>query len=135
MRLSSEAGLEILVGLLPLALVGWVIFELLGGMGASIAGIALLPTLASLALVWLFFAGRLVMKLIRLRAGGGGASDAAASKASDASAGMQVFDADAALANYMRGRDAASESAIALDAVKEDGRHTRPAGGFGRKIV
>ena len=135
MRLFSKAGPEILVGLLPLALVGWVIFELLGGMGASIAGMALLPTLASLSLVWLFFAGRLVMKLIRLRAGGG-APDTVTAEASGASTGAQAFDADAVLANYMRGRDAASGSAIAPDAVKEEGQRLGPSpGGFGRKIV
>lgn len=128
MQIPSNEKLAIVAELFTLAAVGWVIYELLGSAGISIAGIALVPTIGCLGIVWLFFALRLVTKLFLLFKGGHADSDTRAHIAADFSDDTPAFDADAALANYMRGREAPTADDQTLPP-------TPHPGGFGRKVV
>lgn len=135
MRASSGGVQDLVAGLLPLVLIGWVLHSLLGAM-TSIAGVALLPAIVSLSLIGLFFGIRFAVKLIRRGSQPGDLPGADPIQANESSTATQGFDADAAFANYMRNRDTASPPLNATDAaIDGSGPFTPRPGGFGRKGV
>ena len=104
MHVPANEKLAIAVELLTLAVLGWVLNGLLGTAGISIAGIALVPAILCLGIIWLFFAIRLVAKLFLLAKGGHADPDTRTPFAADTPVDVPSFDADAAFANYMTKR-------------------------------
>lgn len=135
--MNSVGGIvKWVVGLLPIAYVAWVLrhfADVGGGDAQGIADIGLGPTVIGLSVVGLLFALPLAIKLIRALSG---TNKVPGAKMADPSVETQGFDADAAFANYMRGRDAAPPAPVAPDfAVDEPRPFTPRPGGFGRKVV
>ncbi len=125
--------------LLPTAYIGgliWYFSGVGGGSAEGIVAIGLGPTVLGLIVVGLILTAPLVIKIIRLLSGANRVPGARSEAAGELTADTQGFDADAAFANYMRGRDEAPPPPIASDVVDDDLRPfgQRP-GGFGRKAV
>lgn len=139
MRLSIGGVLGIIGGLVPLAYIGWLLWYFMGVGGNSTEGIAMIglgPTVMGLTIVGLLFALPLIIKLLRVVSGSNRVPGSRSEKAGELSVETQGFDADAAFANYMRGRDAPPPPPIAPDAVDGDPRPFTPRpGGFGRKTL
>jgi hypothetical protein len=137
MRLSIGGVLGIIGGLVPLVYIGWMLWYFMGVGGNSAEGIAMIglgPTVMGLAIVGLIFALPLIIKLLRAVSGTDRVPGSRSEKAGDLSAETQGFDADAAFANYMRGRDTAPPPPIASDLPAGDVHPVTPRpGGFGRK--
>ena len=137
MRLSIGGVLGIIGGLIPLAYIGWLLWYFMGVGGNSAEGIAMIglgPTVMGLTVVGLLFALPLIIKLLRVVSGTNRIPGSRSDEAGELSSETQGFDADAAFANSMRGRDTAPPPPIAPDAVEGDLRPFTPRpGGFGRK--
>ena len=124
--------------LVPVIYIGAMLWYFMGVGGNSvdgIVGIGLGPTVLGLGVVGLILTLPVLIKILRVVSGTDRVPGTGA-KAGEPSAESQGFDPDAALANYMRGRDAAPPPPIAADAVEDDLRPFTPRpGGFGRKGV
>jgi hypothetical protein len=134
MRITTSGVLGIIGALAPLVFIGAFLryFMGVGGNFGGVVGVGLGPTVLGLAGVGLLFTMPLIIKLVRLT---GGTSHASGARAvAEPSTRTEGFDADAALANYMRNREA--EPGVPLDANRsEEPRAFANPGGFGRKTV
>lgn len=134
MRITTGSVLGIVGVLAPLVFIGAFLRYFMGVGGDSfegVVGIGLGPTVLGLAGVGLFFMVPVIVKLLRLT---GGAGPKPGARAAEPPTETEGFDADAALANYMRHR--AEEPGAGPAASRSD--EPRPfgnPGGFGRKTV
>jgi hypothetical protein len=137
MNISLGKIFGVVVGLISLVYIGWLLRHFVGVGGDTAEGVAFIglgPTVIGLSIIGLLFAMPLIIKLLRATTGVNRVPGA--SFKPDDAAETTGFDADAAFANYMRGRDAALPPLIASDAVEDDMRPFTPRpGGFGRKVV
>lgn len=125
--------------LIPTAYIGGLIWYFMGFGGGSAEGIVAVglgPTVIGLTVVGLVLTAPLIIKVIRFASGANKVPGARANAADEPGDETHGFDADAALANYMRGRDSAPPPPVASDfpegEVRPFGQHP---GGFGRKAV
>lgn len=137
MHYSLGKALGVIAGLLPLIYIGWLLRHFVGVGGGTAEGVAFIglgPTVIGLSIVGLLFALPLIIKLLRVATGvnrvpgAGHDAELRPGEASDAPA----FDADAALANYMRKREQAGD-APAVEASDDGDFPPTRAAGFGRK--
>lgn len=139
MRISVGGIFGIIGGLIPLLYIGWLLRHFMGVSGDTFEGVATIglgPTVIGLTIVGLIFALPLLIRLLRAVSGINRIPVSRGTASSEPDAETQGFDADAAFANYMRGRDSAPPPPIAVDAVEADLRPFTPRpGGFGRKNI
>ncbi len=125
--------LGVIGGLIPLIYIGWLLRHFIGVGGDTAEGVAFIglgPTVIGLSVIGLLFAMPLIIKL--LRAATGVNRVPGASFKSDETMETAGFDADAAFANYMRGRETAADTPVANTDPEP---FTPRPGGFGRKGV
>lgn len=137
MRISAGGIIGFVFALVPIVYIGWLLRHFIGvggGTAEGIAGIGLGPTVLGLSIVGLLFALPLVIKLLRAVTGVNRVPGAR-QPAEEASLETAGFDADAALANYMRNRDAAGAAPVEPPASEGPGLGAPRPQGFGRKIV
>ena len=125
--------------LIPTAYIGGLIWYFSGVGGNSAEGVVAVglgPTVIGLIVVGLILTAPLIVRLIRALSGANKVPGARADAVGEPTGETHGFDADAAFANYMRGRDSAPPPPIASDVVEGDLRPfgQRP-GDFGRKTV
>ena len=133
--MNSSLGrvLSVIGGLIPLIYIGWLLRHFIGVGGGTAEGVAFIglgPTVIGLSIIGLLFAMPLVIKL--LRATTGVSRVPGASFTDDEATETAGFDADAAFANYMRGREKTLDTPIPDDDLQP---FTPRPGGFGRKGV
>lgn len=141
MRLSFGAVLGVIGALLPVLYILFLLRHFVGvggGTAEGVAGIGLGPTVIGLSVIGLLFALPLIIKLLRGATGVNrvpGASFDAKLKPGEV-ADAPAFDADAALANYMRKREAGAVIGDSPDPIGDAPPPFAPRpGGFGRKPV
>lgn len=142
MDISLGKVLGIIGALIPLVWIGWLLYYFVGVGGNTaegVAGIGLGPTVIGLSIVGLLFALPLIIKLLRTTTGvnrvpGAGFDN----KLKPGEVVVEpAFDADAALANYLRKREAGVTGDVSIDPAESEPAAPfapRP-GGFGRKTV
>ncbi len=142
MDISLGKVLGIIGALIPLVWIGWLLYYFVGVGGNTaegVAGIGLGPTVIGLSIVGLLFALPLIIKLLRATTGvnrvpGAGVDN----KLKPGEVVVEpAFDADAALANYLRKREAGVTGDVSIDPSESEPAAPfapRP-GGFGRKTV
>lgn len=136
--MSPGKLLGVIGGLLPLVYIGFMLRHFVGvggGTADGIVGIGLGPTVIGLSIVGLLFALPLIIKLLRATTGVNKVTGADL-KPGEIST-EPAFDADAALANYMRSRNASSGEAPlvsgSIGSPDGDGHPAIRPAGFGRK--
>ncbi|MDO9369874.1 MAG: hypothetical protein Q7T68_15010 [Sphingopyxis sp.] len=138
--MSLGKVLGVIAGLLPLIYIGWLLRHFIGVGGGTAEGVATIglgPTVIGLSLVGLVLLLPIIIKLLRGMTGVNrvpGKSFDAESQPDEPS-----FDADAALANYMRKRElsgsAPPNEAGSFGAAEDDGHGPVRSLGFGRKGI
>lgn len=133
MHSSLGKVLGVIGGLIPLIYIGWLLRHFIGVSGGTAEGVAFIglgPTVIGLSIIGLLFAMPLIIKL--LRATTGVSRVPGASFKPDEASETAGFDADAAFANYMHGRETKADAPVADDDLQP---FTPRPGGFGRKGV
>lgn len=138
MSLGKIVG--VIGSLLPLVYIGYMLRHFIGvggGTAEGIAWIGLGPTVIGLSIVGILFALPLIVKLVRAGSGLNRVPGAGNLKPGEVSSPETIeFDADAAFANYMRGREASGGAPPVVEPLPSDPAPVTPRpGGFGRKIV
>lgn len=136
--MSLGKVLGVIAGLLPLVYIGWMLRHFIGVGGGTAEGVATIglgPTVIGLSLVGLLLLLPIIVKLLRGMTG----VNRVPGKSFDATPQPDEpsFDADAALANYMRKRELSGEAPLgetsSSGAVDDGGLAPVRAVGFGRK--